>query len=77
MLTVHNLNRLSGLALRAMRKAERESYAGRMIRHSLSCLAKAKAALRRGNEAEALALVSWAHGSIRQARLAGRIATVA
>ena len=70
MITIERLNRALGLTLRALSLVAGDEYASRMVRHALSCIMKAKAALSRGNDQEALRLTAWASGSIRAARLA-------
>ena len=65
-MTLPQLNRISGLFLRAIQRAASE-YSARMFRHALSCIRKAAAALKRGDECEAHRLASWAYGSVRMA----------
>lgn len=65
-MTIAALNRISGLILRAMQTHAGE-YSSRMLRHALSCIMKAKASMKRGNESEAIRLVQWAYGSVRLA----------
>lgn len=66
-MTVHSLNRISGLLLALMARVPAGEYAARMLRHALSCVCKARAALRRGDVSEAQRLVTWAYGSTRLA----------
>lgn len=67
--TLSQLNRISGLLLSILFRTDRDGddYADRMLRHAISCICKAKAALKRGDEAEAHRLTSWAYGSARMA----------
>lgn len=65
-MTLSQLNRISGLLLRAIQRAASD-YAARMFRHALSCIRKATAALKRGDESEAHRLARWAYGSVRMA----------
>lgn len=66
-MTLHNLNRISGLLLSLMQRFAHAEYSSRMLRHALACVMKAKGALKRNDEPEAMRLVRWAYGSVRLA----------
>lgn len=71
------ISRVCGLTLRAIRAADAGSYHDRMLRHALGCAMRAKAALRRGEEAKARDLLSCGLGSVRLAKASGPVGAMA